>query len=66
MTSIICLVIEEATGYRAELMLVDLADFASVVKFAAKLDGDSVDILVANAGIVNVVYRTTGDGWEES
>jgi NAD(P)-dependent dehydrogenase (short-subunit alcohol dehydrogenase family) len=56
-----------ATGYtKAELRIVDLADFSSVKKFADKFDqGDErLDILVENAAIYADRYEPTKDGWE--
>ncbi|KAJ7701185.1 hypothetical protein B0H17DRAFT_1005151 [Mycena rosella] len=52
----------------AELWLVDLADFASVRRFADKLeqDGGRVDILVENAAVAAYTYSATQDGWESS
>lgn len=57
--------IARETGYGAELQLVDLVDFASVKDFAARLEGDPVDVLVANAAIIQPEYLTTNDGWEQ-
>ncbi|KAJ7343775.1 hypothetical protein DFH08DRAFT_214798 [Mycena albidolilacea] len=56
-----------ATGYtKAELRIVDLADFSSVRKFADKFDqgGERLDILVENAAIYADKYEPTKDGWE--
>ncbi|KAJ7623768.1 hypothetical protein FB45DRAFT_114778 [Roridomyces roridus] len=61
--------LKAVTGYdRAELWIVDLADFESVKKFAGKCeqDGGRLDILIANAGIVSSTYDATKDGWESS
>ncbi|KAF5326302.1 hypothetical protein D9611_000458 [Ephemerocybe angulata] len=51
----------------AELRLVDLANFSSVVGFADSFEktGERLDILVANAGMESDQYRQTPDGWEE-
>ncbi|KAI0093262.1 hypothetical protein BDY19DRAFT_418080 [Irpex rosettiformis] len=57
--------IAKETSHAAEVQLVDLGDFASVVAFAKRLENDPVDILVANAGVSLKEYRTTKDGWEE-
>ncbi|KAJ7173561.1 hypothetical protein C8R46DRAFT_1083145 [Mycena filopes] len=57
------------TGYtKAELWIVDLADFASVTQFADKFekDGGRLDILVENAGMLADKYEPTKDGWEAS
>lgn len=60
--------IEAATGYKSELWLLDLAEFASVLEFVEKFekDGGKIDILVANAGAVWSDYRETVDGWEQT
>ncbi|KAJ7466926.1 hypothetical protein FB451DRAFT_1483841 [Mycena latifolia] len=56
----------ETGSKNAELWLVDLADFASVKRFADKFeqDGGRLDILVENAGISTSKYAPTKDGWE--
>jgi len=50
------------------LRRVDLADFGSVVEFAAKFEQEEewLDILVYNAGIATVQYEATKDGWEST
>ncbi|GJE92166.1 short chain dehydrogenase [Phanerochaete sordida] len=57
--------IAKATGFAAELQLVDFADFASVQAFAARLKDAPIDILVANAAVAQPEYKLTKDGWEE-
>ncbi|KAJ7465913.1 hypothetical protein FB451DRAFT_1041224 [Mycena latifolia] len=55
------------TGYsKAELWLVDLANFDSVKRFGDQFekDGGRLDILVANAAMETPKYTTTKDGWE--
>jgi NAD(P)-dependent dehydrogenase (short-subunit alcohol dehydrogenase family) len=44
----------------------DQGNFSSVIAFADKVEreGGKIDILVANAGIVNPQYSITEDGWE--
>ncbi|KAJ7483188.1 hypothetical protein FB451DRAFT_1129081 [Mycena latifolia] len=57
------------TGYsKAELWIVDLADFASVKQFAKKFeqDGGRLDILVENAAVGLFDYEPTKDGFETS
>ncbi|KAJ7140917.1 hypothetical protein C8R44DRAFT_603865 [Mycena epipterygia] len=57
------------TGYKnAELWIIDLADFASVKRFADKFDKDGgrLDILVENAALSTSKYEATKDGWESS
>jgi len=64
--------LKEATGYaKAELWLVDLAEFASVKAFAdrALKELERLDILLLNAAIAsstNPRYATTTDGWEQA
>lgn len=56
-----------ATGYtKAELWIVDLADFASVKAFADRFEqeGGRLDIFVENAAIFMDKYESTKDGWE--
>ncbi|MGW2055876.1 oxidoreductase [Streptomyces sp. NPDC001840] len=47
----------------AEILPLDLADLASVRRFAASWDRP-VDILINNAGVANVPYGRTADGFE--
>ena len=61
--------IEEATGYKPEVRLVDLAEFASVSSFAEKYEKEvgRLDIIVANAAIIpedKTKAARTADGWE--
>ncbi|KAG6830257.1 hypothetical protein H0H87_008681 [Tephrocybe sp. NHM501043] len=61
--------LRQETGYKgAELWIVDLSDFSSVVAFADKFenDGGRLDILVANAATIPAEYRPTSAGWEIS
>ncbi|KAJ6557339.1 hypothetical protein DFH09DRAFT_1163826 [Mycena vulgaris] len=57
---------EETRCTTAELWIVDLAEFASVKRFAHKFEqeGGRLDILVANAAVVLPKYESTKDGWE--
>lgn len=57
------------TGYKnAELWLIDLSKFSSVLAFADKFDKDGgrLDYLIMNAGIATVTYEATPDGWEST
>lgn len=60
----------EVPGASAELMLLDLADLASVRAFADRYAGaggdqrDRVDVLVNNAGVMAVPFQRTADGFE--
>ncbi|KAJ2929465.1 hypothetical protein H1R20_g7622, partial [Candolleomyces eurysporus] len=60
--------LKESTGFdRAEIQMVDLARFASVIDFAKKFNEkeDRLDILVQNAGVLpEKEYTATEDGWE--
>ncbi|KAF6753523.1 short-chain dehydrogenase [Ephemerocybe angulata] len=61
--------LQQETGYRtAELWLVDLSKFSSVIAFADKFekDGGRLDIVVMNAAIETTVYETSTDGWEST
>ncbi|KAF7371070.1 hypothetical protein MSAN_00741300 [Mycena sanguinolenta] len=57
------------TGYsKAELWIIDLADFSSVKQFADRFerDGGRLDILVENAAIGSFKYIPTKDNWDIS
>ena len=57
----------EAPGSRAELAQIDLADLASVERFAAGFlaGGDGLDLLINNAGVMAIPRReTTAQGYE--
>jgi NAD(P)-dependent dehydrogenase (short-subunit alcohol dehydrogenase family) len=57
----------EAPGGRAELAQIDLADLASVERFAAGFlaGGGGLDLLINNAGVMAIPHReTTAQGYE--
>lgn len=54
----------EVPRARAELLRLDLADLDSVREAAESLRGERVDLLVNNAGVMALPYRTTADGFE--
>ncbi|AJT67218.1 oxidoreductase [Streptomyces chattanoogensis] len=57
----------EVPTAEAEFRPLDLADLSSVRDFAAGLDtfdGDRLDLLINNAGVMALPYRTTADGFE--
>jgi NAD(P)-dependent dehydrogenase (short-subunit alcohol dehydrogenase family) len=58
--------IKKATGFTAELIIVDLSDLASISALATSFQKtyNRLDVLVCNAGIVAESYETTKDGWE--
>ncbi|KAF6763182.1 short-chain dehydrogenase [Ephemerocybe angulata] len=61
--------LKSETSYdKAELWIVDLGKFSSVVAFTDRFEksGERLDILVANAAMASYEYKTTSDGWEES
>jgi len=60
-------VAQAATGATPELVRLDLADLVSVREAAAtarQLTGDSLDLLVNNAGVMAVAMGRTKDGFE--
>ncbi|KAG6856449.1 hypothetical protein H0H87_004414 [Tephrocybe sp. NHM501043] len=59
--------LQQETAYKgAKLWIVDLSRFSSVTAFAEKFekDGGRLDVLVANAASVPVLYTPTSDDWE--
>ncbi|ARF55228.1 oxidoreductase [Streptomyces gilvosporeus] len=57
----------EVPAAEVEFRQLDLADLSSVRDFAAGLDtfdGDRLDLLINNAGVMALPYRTTADGFE--
>ncbi|CAL1707350.1 unnamed protein product [Somion occarium] len=59
--------IEKETGFtHVEGFVLELTSFASVLSFVEKFEKDvgSLDILVANAGVLPVTFTPTQDGWE--
>ncbi|MFJ9468568.1 oxidoreductase [Streptomyces caniferus] len=57
----------EVPTAEAEFRPLDLSDLSSVRDFAAALDdfdGDRLDLLINNAGVMALPYRTTADGFE--
>lgn len=57
----------EVPAAEAEFRPLDLADLSSVRDFAASLDsfdGGHLDLLINNAGVMALPYRTTTDGFE--
>ncbi|KAJ3574678.1 hypothetical protein NP233_g1598 [Leucocoprinus birnbaumii] len=61
--------LEEATGYKkAELWLVDLAEFSSTRAFVdrALKDLERLDVLLLNAAMASPNYSQTKDGWESA
>jgi NAD(P)-dependent dehydrogenase (short-subunit alcohol dehydrogenase family) len=59
-------IIRDHPGAKAEFMLLDLSDLASVRRFANQFAThyDRLDILVNNAGIMAIPFGKTADGFE--
>jgi WW domain-containing oxidoreductase len=47
-------------------LVIDLASFASIRGFADSLNWSSIDVLVCNAGVFNMAYAETEDGFEST
>ncbi|KAG6835246.1 hypothetical protein H0H93_003571, partial [Arthromyces matolae] len=61
--------IKKATGYNtAELKIVDLSSFSSVIAFVDQVEkeGGRLDIVVANAAMASPNYNLTSDGYEST
>ncbi|MET9467312.1 oxidoreductase [Streptomyces sp. NPDC006544] len=58
----------EVPGAQVQFLPLDLADLASVREFVAaygqRRDGDTLDLLVNNAGVMALPYGRTADGFE--
>jgi hypothetical protein len=61
-----CVEVAAETGFLAELLILDMAEFASVSAFATAFEQkyDRLDILVCNAGVSVGSYSSSVDGWE--
>ncbi|THV00233.1 short-chain dehydrogenase [Dendrothele bispora CBS 962.96] len=62
-------VIQEETKFpRIEAWTMELSDFSSVKAFADRAEKklERIDYLVENAGVANMKYKVTKDGWEET
>ena len=44
----------------------DLGSFASIAAFVEAFDGPSIDVLICNAGVLNVSYRESDGGLEQT
>ena len=58
-------VIKAETGFLPEVQVVDFTSFSDVIAFVKRLEGDPLDIVVANAAVIQLERRLTQDGWEE-
>lgn len=56
--------VAEVPEARAVFQRLDLGDLASVRAFAAEFEGDRLDLLVNNAGVMALPYAQTADGFE--
>ena len=61
-------ILEAHPSAAVEVWQLDMASFASVKAFAARVkkDLDRLDLAVLNAGISNNHWATTGDGYEQT
>ncbi|TDQ52193.1 oxidoreductase [Actinorugispora endophytica] len=57
-------VLRQVPGASVEPGLLDLADLSSVRAFAERLPHDRLDLLVNNAGVMDIPLRRTADGFE--
>jgi len=53
-------------GCKAEFAELDLASFASITRFAQRLDADRIDALICNAGLVQTAWNGTEQGFERT
>ncbi|KAI0697251.1 short-chain dehydrogenase [Cytidiella melzeri] len=58
--------IAKEINFKADVELLDLSSFESVTALAKRLNGEPIDILVANAAVALPEYVPTKDGWEQS
>ncbi|MFD7441878.1 oxidoreductase [Streptomyces sp. NPDC059909] len=58
------LIERQVPGADVECRQLDLADLASVRRFAESYEQDTLDLLVNNAGVMALPYSTTADGFE--
>jgi NAD(P)-dependent dehydrogenase (short-subunit alcohol dehydrogenase family) len=54
----------ETGGPRPRVLELDLGSLDSIRRFAAEFDGERVDLLINNAGVMMTPQRTTSDGFE--
>lgn len=52
---------------KIDVKVLDLASFDSVRAFCAEINGESggLDVVVANAGMMHMAFKETGDGHEQ-
>ncbi|MEV5649348.1 oxidoreductase [Nocardia sp. NPDC052254] len=56
--------VADSIGGRVQVRRLDLADLSSIREFARGIDGDGVDVLINNAGVMALPLRRTADGFE--
>ncbi|MFE2376496.1 oxidoreductase [Streptomyces sp. NPDC059398] len=54
----------EVPDAQADFVQLDLADLTSVRQFASAVQGERLDLLINNAGVMALPYGTTADGFE--
>ncbi|KAL2046859.1 hypothetical protein N7G274_000877 [Stereocaulon virgatum] len=59
---------KRANGTRIDVLALDMDNYTSVTRFVGRLKTEypRIDIAVLNAGIYNMQYRTSTQGWEET
>ncbi|WP_199553063.1 oxidoreductase [Streptomyces sp. N35] len=57
-------IVSEVPDAEVEFASLDLADLQSVREFAAAFDGERLDLLINNAGVMALPYGKTADGFE--
>ena len=57
---------EAHPGCKAEFAQLDLASFASITQFADRLDADRIDALICNAGLIQMTWGQTEEGFERT
>jgi len=55
---------EAHSGCKAESAELDLASFASITRFAQHLNADRIDALICNAGLLQMTWAETEEGFE--
>ncbi len=54
------------SGCDAEFAQLDLASFTSIMQFTGRLDADRIDALICNAGLIQMAWAETEEGFERT